>query len=207
MPPHPPFIELPDPDATLLAQTRARYEAGEITATQAAQALGFSRSTLTKRITHKWFWRVPKRLAATKARRTLREAAKIAPRRAKGAVALKPISRAESSPRALHRMIMVEIARLMRAIQANVDASGLPIDPERHVKMASAMVKLQADAVRLDDVIESRTKERTRDAAADAANHDDASAAIHLARLRADLAQKLGEAQPGDAEEAAGEAD
>jgi predicted phage gp36 major capsid-like protein len=42
----------------LLAQTRARYESGEITATQAAQALGFSRSTLTKRITHKWFWRV-----------------------------------------------------------------------------------------------------------------------------------------------------
>ena len=50
MPPHPPFIEAPDPDATLLAQIRAQYEAGEITATQAARALGFSRSTLTKRM-------------------------------------------------------------------------------------------------------------------------------------------------------------
>ena len=136
MPPHPPFIALPDPDATLLAQTRARYEAGEITSAEAAKTLGFSRSTLTHRITHKWFWRVPKRLAASKARRTLREAAKIAPKRARGAVAHKPISRSETSPRALHRMIMVEIVRLMRAIQANVDQkTGLPVDPERHAKI------------------------------------------------------------------------
>jgi hypothetical protein len=205
MPPHPPFIELPDPEATLLARTRARYEAGEITATKAAQALGFSRSTLTKRITHKWFWRVPQRLAASKARRTLREVAKIASKRAKSAVALRPISRSETSPRALHRMIMVEIARLMRAIQANVDENGLPKDPERHVKMTSALVKLQADAVRLHDVIKSQNKERSRDAAADAANPDASSATADLARLRADLAQKLGEAQPGEADEAAGE--
>jgi len=205
MPPHPPFIALPDPDATLLAQVRARYEAGEITSAEAAKTLGFSRKTLNHRITHKWFWRVPQRLAASKARRTLREAAKIAPKRAKGAVAHKSISRKETSPLALYQMLMVEIARLMRVIQANVDKSGLPKDPERHVKMTSALVKLQADAVRLHDVIKSQNKERTRDGAADAANSDASSATADLARLRADLAQKLSEAQPGEADEAAGE--
>ncbi len=205
MPPHPPFIALPDPDATLLAQVRARYEAGEITSAEAAKTLGFSRKTLTHRIAHKWFWRVPQRLAASKARRTLREAAKIAPKRAKGAVAHKSISRKETSPLALYQMLMVEIARLMRVIPANVDESGLPKDPERHVKMTSALVKLQADAVRLHDVIKSQNKERSRDAAADAANPDASSATADLARLRADLAQKLGEAQPGEADEAAGE--
>ena len=205
MPPHPPFIALPDPDATLLAQVRARYEAGEITSAEAAKTLGFSSKTLTHRITHKWFWRVPQRLAASKARRTLREAAKIAPKRAKGAVAHKSISRKETSPLALYQMLMVEIARLMRVIQANVDESGLPKDPERLVKMTSALVKLQADAVRLHDVIKSQNKERSRDAAADAANPDASSATADLARLRADLAQKLSEAQPGEADGAPGE--
>ena len=202
MPPHPPFTSKPDPDAALLDKTRAQYEAGEITVLEAARALGFSRQTLTHRIAHKWFWRVPKRLAASKARRTLREAAKIASRRAKGAVALKPISRKETSHRALHRMIMVEIVRLMRVLEANVDENGLPKDPERHAKLMGVVVKLQADAVRIDDGFESRTKERTRDGAADPATS--AAVAIDLARLRADLAQKLRDAQSGDAEEAAG---
>jgi len=207
MPPHPPFIALPDPDATLLAQTRARYEAGEITSAEAAKTLGFSRSTLTHRITHKWFWRVPQRLAASKARRSLAEAAKIKAPRAKRAVPQKPIRKSELSPRALHRRLMEEIARLMRALEAHVDESGLPTDPERHAKMMGLVVKLQADAARLDELIKPPAKERSRDGAADVANHDDAAAAIDLARLRAVLAQKLGEAQPGDANEAAGEPD
>ena len=206
MPPHPPFIALPDPDATLLAQTRARYEAGEITSAEAAKTLGFSRTTLTHRITHKWFWRVPKRLAASKARRTLREAAKIAPKRTKGAVAHKPISRKDTSPRALHQMMMVEIVRLMRAIQANVDEkTGLPMDPERHAKIMGMALKLHADALRLDDENPTLRKERSRDGAADAANSDASLATADLARLRADLAQKLSEAQPGEAEDAARE--
>ena len=99
MPPHPPFIALPDPDATLLAQTRARYEAGEITSAEAAKTLGFSRTTLTHRITHKWFWRVPQRLAASKARRSLAEAAKIkAPSRPR-AVKKNKSPKANSRPR------------------------------------------------------------------------------------------------------------
>jgi len=208
MPPHPPFIELPDPDATLLAQTRAQYESGEITATQAAKTLGFSRSTLTKRITHKWFWRVPRRLAASTARRTLREAAKIAPKHAKGALAHKAISRKETSPLALHRMIKVEIVRLMRAIQANVDQkTGLPVDPERHAKIMGMTLKLHADALRLDDENPTLRKERTRDAAADAATSDASAPTADLARLRADLAHKLSEAQSGGAEAGAGESD
>ena len=191
MPPHPPFIQLPDPEAMLLDQTRARYEAGEITLLEAARALGFSRQTLTHRITHKWFWRVPRRLAATKARSSLRAAAKVkAPRLPRGQPH-KPIPKSELSPKALHRRLMVEIARLMRAIEALVDESGLPTDPERHAKMMGLVVKLQADAVRLDELIKPPVKERTRDAAADAANADDPAASIDLARLRADLAQKL----------------
>ena len=206
MPPHPPFIELPDPDATLLAQTRARYEAGEITATKAAQTLGFTRSTLTKRITHTWFWRVPERLAASTVRRSLREAAKIAPRRAKGALAYRPISRKETSPLALYQMLMVEIARLMRVLEANVDENGLPKDPERHAKLMGVVVKLQTDAMRIADVIKPPARERTRDGAADA-DTSDAAAAIDLARLRADLAHKLGEAQSGAVDAGAGETD
>jgi hypothetical protein len=97
MPPNPPFIALPDPDATLLAQVRAQYESGEISATQAAKTLGFSRTTLTHRITHKWFWRVPRRLAATKARRSLREAAKIKAPRAPRAVQKKHIRKSARS--------------------------------------------------------------------------------------------------------------
>ena len=204
MPPHPPFIALPDPDATLLAQTRAQYEAGEITATQAARALGFSRTTLTHRITHKWFWRVPQRLAASKARRSLAEAAQIKAPRSPRALQQQQIPKSELSPKALHRRLMEEIARLMRALEAHVDESGLPKDPERHAKMMGLVVKLQADAVRLDELIKPPAKERTRDGAADAANHDEAASAIDLARLRADLAQKLGDAQPGEADEAAG---
>ena len=207
MPPHPPFIELPDPDATLLAQTRAQYEAGEITATQAAKTLGFSRTTLTQRITHKWFWRVPKRLAATKARRSLAEAAKLKAPRSPRAALQKPIPKSELSPRALHRRLMEEIARLMRALEAHVDESGLPADPERHAKMMGVVVKLQADAVRLEELIKPSVRERTRDGAADAANSDASAPAIDLAGLRADLAHKLGEAQSGEADEAAGRSD
>ena len=204
MPPHPPFIALPDPDATLLAQTRARYEAGKITLREAAQTLGFSRTTLTHRITHKWFWRVPKRLAASKARRSLAEAAKIKAPRSPRALPQKQIPKSELSPKALHRRVMEEIARLMRALEAHVDESGLPTDPERHAKMMGLVVKLQADAARLDELIKPAARERPRDGAADAANHDEAASAIDLARLRADLAQKLGDAQPGEADEAAG---
>ena len=207
MPPHPPFIALPDPDATLLAQTRARYESGEITATQAAQALGFSRSTLTKRITHKWFWRVPKRLAATKARRSLAEAKKLKAPRSPRAVQQKPIPKSELSPKALHRRLMEEIARLMRALEAHVDESGLPADPERHAKMMGVVVKLQADAVRLEELIKPPVRERTRDGAADAATSDASAPAADLARLRADLAYKLGEAQSGEVHDAAGESE
>ena len=205
MPAHPPFIALPDPDATLLAQTRARYEAGEITSAEAAKILGVSRSTLTHRITHKWFWRVPQRLAASKARRTLREAAKLKPARSPRSGQQKRIPKNELSPKALHRRLMEEIARLMRALEAHVDETGLPADPERHAKMMGLVVKLQADAARLDELIKPPAKERSRDGAADAANHDDAASAIDLARLRADLAQKLSEAQPGDADQTAGE--
>ncbi len=116
MPPHPPFTPKPDPDATLLDKTRAQYEAGEITVLEAARALGFSRHTLTHRIAHKWFWRVPKRLAATKARSSLRAAAKVkAPRAPKGQPQ-KPIPKSELSPKALHRRLMVEIARLMGGV-------------------------------------------------------------------------------------------
>ena len=205
MPPHPPFIALPDPDAALLAQTRARYESGEINLLEAARTLGFSRSTLTHRITHKWFWRVPKRLAASKARRSLAEAAKIKAPRAKRALKQKPIRKSELSPRALHRRLMEEIARLMRALEAHVDESGLPNDPERHAKMMGLVVKLQADAARLDELIKQPARERSRDGAADAANHDDAASAIDLARLRADLAQKLGEAQSSAVDAGSGE--
>ena len=204
MPPHPPFIALPDPDAALLAQVRAQYESGEITLMQAAQTLGFSRSTLAQRITHKWFWRVPRRLAASKARRSLAEAAKIKAPRGKRAVQQKPIRKSELSPRALHRRLMEEIARLMRALEAHVDESGLPTDPERHAKMMGLVVKLQADAARLDDLIDQPARERSRDGAADAANTD-AAAAIDLARLRADLARKLGEAEPGAVDRGAGD--
>ena len=205
MPPHPPFIALPDPDATLLAQVRAQYESGEITLTDAAKTLGFSRSTLTQRITHKWFWRVPRRLAASKARRSLAEAAKIKAPRAKRAVQQKPIRKSELSPRALHRRLMEEIARLMRALEAHVDESGLPTDPERHAKMMGLVVKLQADAARLDDLIDQPARERSRDGAADAANSDASAAAIDLARLRAQLARKLGEAEPGAVDRGAGD--
>ncbi len=205
MPPHPPFIALPDPDATLLAQVRAQYESGEITLMDAAKTLGFSRSTLTQRITHKWFWRVPRRLAASKARRSLAEAAKIKAPRAKRAVQQKPIRKSELSPRALHRRLMEEIARLMRALEAHVDESGLPTDPERHAKMMGLVVKLQADAARLDDLIDQPARERSRDGAADAANSDASAAAIDLARLRAQLARKLGEAEPGAVDRGAGD--
>ena len=206
MPAHPPFIPLPDPDATLLEQVRAKYEVGDMTLTQAARALGFSASTLSSRITHKWFWRVPKRLAATKARRTLREAAKIKAPRSPRAVQQKPVPKSELSPKALHRRLMVQIARLMRAIEAEVDASGLPNDPERHAKMMGAVVKLQADAARLDELIKQPVKERPKDGAADAANPDDFAAAAQLARLRADLAQKLaGSAGSGAAEAGSGD--
>ena len=204
MPPHPPFIALPDPDATLLAQTRARYEAGKITLREAAQTLGFSRTTLTHRITHKWFWRVPKRLAASKARRSLAEAAKIKAPRSPRALQQKQIPKSELSPKALHRRLMEEIARLMRALEAHVDESGLPTDPERHAKMMGLVVKLQADAARLDELIKPPAKERSRDGAADAANTD-AAAAVDLARLRADLARKLGEAEPGAVDRGAGD--
>ena len=205
MPPHPPFIALPDPDATLLAQVRAQYESGEITLMDAAKTLGFSRSTLTQRITHKWFWRVPRRLAASKARRSLAEAVKIKAPRAKRAVQQKPIRKSELSPRALHRRLMEEIARLMRALEAHVDESGLPTDPERHAKMMGLVVKLQADAARLDDLIDQPARERSRDGAADAANSDASAAAIDLARLRAELARKLGEAEPGAVDRGAGD--
>ncbi len=205
MPPHPPFIELPDPDATLLAQTRAQYEAGEITATQAARALGFSRSTLTKRITHKWFWRVPQRLAASKARRSLAEAAKLKAPRSTRAALQKPIPKSELSPRALHRRLMEEIARLMRALEVHVDEDGLPKDPERHAKMMGLVVKLQADAMRLEELIKPPARERNRDGAADATISDASAPAIDLARLRADLAHKLGEAQSRETDETAGE--
>ena len=207
MPPHPPFIALPDPDATLLAQTRARYEAGEITSAEAAKILGVSRSTLAHRITHKWFWRVPQRLAASKARRSLAEAAKIKAPRSPRAGQQKHIPKSELSPKALHRRLMEEIARLMRALEAHVDETGLPTDPERHAKMMGLVVKLQADAARLDELIKPATRERTRDGAADAANHDPAAAAVDLARLRADLAHKLGEAQSGAVDAGAGEPD
>ena len=207
MPAHPPFIALPDPDATLLAQVRAQYESGEISATQAAKSLGFSRTTLTHRITHKWFWRVPRRLAASKARRSLAEAARIKAPRSQRAGHQKQIPKTELSPKALHRRLMEEIARLMRALEAHVDESGLPTDPERHAKMMGLVVKLQADAARLDELIKPAARERPRDAAADAVNHDPAAAAIDLARLRADLAHKLGEAQSSGADETAGEPD
>ena len=207
MPPHPPFIALPDPDAALLAQTRARYESGEINLLEAARALGFSSKTLTHRIAHKWFWRVPRRLAASKARRSLAEAARIKAPRAPRATKQKPIRKSELSPRALHRRLMEEIARLMRALEAHVDESGLPTDPERHAKMMGLVVKLQADAARLDELINQPARERSRDGAADAANNDAAAAAIDLARLRADLARKLGDAEPGAVDAGAGEPD
>jgi hypothetical protein len=201
MPPHPPFTSKPDPDAALLDKTRAQYEAGEITVLEAARALGFSRQTLTHRIAHKWFWRVPKRLAATQACSSLRQAAKIkAPRAPKGQPQ-KPIPKSELSPKALHRRLMVEIARLMRAIEALVDENGLPSDPERHAKMMGLVVKLQSDAVRLDELIKPPVKERSRDAAADAAHSDDTATAVDLARLRSDLAQKLASGvEPGVAD-------
>ena len=187
---HPPFTPLPDPDAALLNKVRAQYEAGEATLAQAAAALGFSAHTLRSRISRKWFWRVPERLAATKAKRTLREASKIKAPRQTRSLTQKPIDRSELSPRALHRRLMVEIARLMRAVEADVNEAGLPNDPERHAKIMSAVVKLQADAVRLNEIIKSQSRERAKDGAADAATSNDAPSA-DLAGLRADLAQKL----------------
>ncbi len=190
MPAHPPFTPLPDPDAVLLAKVRAQYEAGEATLVEAARALGFSKTTLNSRIANKWFWRVPERLAATKARRTLREAARIKAPRQPRALQHKPIAKSELSPKALHRRLMVEIARLMRAVEADVNDEGLPNDPERHAKIMGAVVKLQADAARLNELIKPQPRERAKDGAADAANPDDFAAA-DVARLRADLAQKL----------------
>ncbi len=188
MPAHPPFTPLPDPDAALLDKVRAQYEAGELNLAEAAKALGFSTYTLRSRISRKWFWRVPERLAAAKARRTLKEAAKIKAPRQGRALPQKPIAKSELAPKALHRRLMVEIARLMRAVEADVNDEGLPNDPERHAKIMGAVVKLQADAVRLEELIKPNIRERAKDGAADAANPD---AAADLARLRADLAQKL----------------
>lgn len=199
MPAHPPFTPLPDPDAALLADVRAGYEAGELTLAKAAAALGFSAHTLRSRIARKWFWRVPERLAATKAKRTLREVAKLrAPRSSR--LLHKPIAPAELSPRALHRRLMVEIARLMRAVEADVNEDGLPNDPERHAKNMSAVVKLQADAVRLGELIKPKQREGAKDGAADA----DTVAAADLAGLRTDLAQKLGQGS-GEPDAASGD--
>jgi len=201
MPAHPPFTPLPDPDAALLAHVRAQYEAGEVTLPQAARALGFSPCTLRARISNKWFWRVPERLAAARAKRSLREASKIkAPRLSRG-LSQKPISRSELSPRALHRRLMVEIARLMRAVEADVNEEGLPNDPERHAKIMSAVVKLQADAVRLNELIKPDQRERAKDGAADVSDPT-TCASPDLAGLRADLAQKLG-LRSGGADDAA----
>ena len=192
MPRKPPFTPVADPDAELLAQVRLRYEAGELSLDGAATALGLTRSTLTRRIRAQWLWHVPPRLRAS--RKPVPVASR-KPRSAEAAARTGPaLSRQEMSPKVLHRRLLAQIARLMRAIEANIDESGLPIDAERHGKLLSIVMKQQADAARLEDQAAAAKRER-RNNASDAASAEGAS--CDLARLRDDLARRLaGDAQP-----------
>ena len=203
------FTPVADPDVALLAQVRARFEAGELTLQAAANELGLTRSTLSKRIRGQWLWRLPPRLAKkstgrkTSAPRKTVAPAKSSPTKASRSKGAKPatqvdLSRDELSPEVLHRRLMVQIARLMRAIEANIDENGLPIDAERHGKLLSIVMKQQADAARLEDQAAIAKRERQTHAS-DAASAADAP--IDLARLRADLARRLaGNPQSGPAE-------
>ena len=191
------FTPVADPDVALLAQVRARFEAGELTLQAAANELGLTRSTLSKRIRGQWLWRLPPRLAKkSTGRKTSAPRKTVAP--AKSSPTQVDLSRDELSPEVLHRRLMVQIARLMRAIEANIDENGLPIDAERHGKLLSIVMKQQADAARLEDQAAIAKRERQTHAS-DAASAADAP--IDLARLRADLARRLaGNPQSGPAE-------
>ena len=150
--PHPThFKPVPDPDPALLAQVRGRYEAGELSYAGVARLLGMSASTIASRIANNWFWRVPPKLASARALRARRleaiEQRARDRRREQGEDV--PLTPADLSPHQLHRRLMVQVARLMRAMEANIAPDGLPIDPERHARLLSVVMKQQAEIARV----------------------------------------------------------
>jgi len=176
-----PFTPLPEPDAILLDTVRALFESGTISKQEAARRLGMSAPTLTKRITKRWHWKIPSRLRTN--RKLVADQARV----------LRKAKRVEAtlSTQDVQQRLHTQITVLMRAIEANVGEDGLPIDAERHAKLVAAAFRLQAEAARQDE-----QKERGKDG--QGTEQDDKDAAAELARLRDDLAAKLGRHTPPD---------
>ncbi len=174
-----PFTPLPEPDAILLDTVRALFESGAISKQEAARRLGMSAPTLTNRITKRWHWKIPPRLRTN--RKLVADQARV----------LRKAKRVEAtlSTQDVQQRLHTQITVLMRAIEANVGEDGLPIDAERHAKLVAAAFRLQAEAARQDE-----QKERGRDG--QGTEQDDKDAAAELARLRDDLAAKLGRNTP-----------
>ena len=181
-----PFAPLPEPDATLLQNVRALFESGAISKQEAAKRLGMSAPTLNSRIAKRWHWKIPSRLRTN---RTQLAAKPRITRKAKRAEAA-PVE--ALSTQDVQQRLHTQISVLMRAIEANVGEDGLPIDAERHAKLVAAAFRLQAEAARQDE-----QKERGKDG--QGTEQDDKDAAAELARLRDDLAAKLGGHTPPDA--------
>ena len=184
-----PFAPLPEPDAALLETVRALFESGAISKQDAAKRLGMSAPTLNNRITKRWHWKLPSRL------RTNRKQLAAKPRVARKAKRAEPAAVETLSTQDVQQRLHMQITVLMRAIEANVDEDGLPIDAERHAKLVAAAFRLQAEAARQDE-----QKERGKDG--QGTEQDDKDAAAELARLRDDLAAKLAGHTPPDAADA-----
>lgn len=179
MPRDPRFTPVPDPDASLLQEVRALFEAGALTRQQAAERLGLTLATFTSRLRKRWFWTLPERLRSQRAKAPLRHLRKGAAQRVE-----------KMTVRKRKQLIDEQIEVVLRAIEANADAGGQPLDAEKHGRLIAMAIKLQMDSLRANASHTSRKKESAADGSHDIAQGS-LEAAHELARLRADLADKL----------------
>ena len=161
----PPFTAIPDPPESVLHESRARFEAGQADLAQMAQEFGMALSTLKTRIARRWKWRAP-----------------TARKRGKPLVAKRRGRRGDARTRlngSVRTVLKRELARLESEF-ASLPPDG---DIERTTRVLASLVRTLVALARLDGV---PARHSTQVA------HAEPETPVDLARLRDDLARRLG---------------
>jgi hypothetical protein len=170
-----PFTPIADPPAQVLAEARARFETGHADLVQMAHDFGMALSTLKHRIRHRWRWQLHR----------------AAPKRPRGKGHARSGTGSGRAVRTrLNGSVRGMLARELTRLEG--EFSALPEgDIERTTRVLANLVRILVAMARLDATPQRKSKQET---------HADQGAPVDLARLRDDLARRLGATgEPTDA--------
>ena len=161
----PPFTPIPDPPAPVLHEARARFEAGQADLAQMAQEFGMALSTLKGRIARSWKWRAPS-----------------ARKRGKP-VAMRRRGRRGDARTRLNGSVRTVLKRELARLESEFASLPPDGDIERTTRVLASLVRTLVALARLDGV---PARHSTQVA------HAEPETPVDLARLRDDLARRLG---------------